>query len=91
VYTFGTGFVPIIRCLVTFLVESHHANNTSDIGRLYTLISVMEGTGSLVAGLKMAWAFRTGLNLGQTWFGLPFELAVILFALVLVTVFNIRV
>ncbi|TVY88574.1 Efflux pump, partial [Lachnellula willkommii] len=55
VYTLGTGFAPIVRSLVTSLVESHHASKTSDIGRLYALIGVMEGIGNLVAGPGMAW------------------------------------
>jgi len=91
VYTFGTGFSPIVRSLATFLVESHHANKTSDIGRLYALISVMEGIGSLLAGPGMAWAFRIGMSLGQGWLGLPFGFAAILFALISVVVFSIKV
>jgi hypothetical protein len=85
------GFVPIIRSLVTYLVESHHASNTSDIGRLYALISVMEGLGSLVAGPGMAWAFRLGMRLGDWWLGLPFGLAALLFLAVSIVVFSIRI
>jgi hypothetical protein len=91
VYTLGTGFTPIVRSLVTFLVESHHASKTSDIARLYALISVMEGIGSLVAGPGMAWAFRLGMSLGQRWLGLPFGFATVLFALISVIVFSTRV
>lgn len=79
-----------MRSLVTFLVESHHANKTSDIGRLYALISVMEGIGSLVAGPGMAWAFRLGMGWGHTWLGLPFGFAAFLFALVAILVFSVR-
>ncbi|KAI1304371.1 major facilitator superfamily domain-containing protein [Xylaria venustula] len=91
VYTLGTGFPPIIRSLVTFLVESHHESQTSDIARLYALISILEGLGSLVAGPGMAWAFRWGISLGDVWLGLPYGFATILFALALVTVFSVRV
>ncbi|KAI0471545.1 major facilitator superfamily domain-containing protein [Xylariaceae sp. FL0804] len=87
----GMGFAPIIRSLVTFLVESHHASSTSDIGRLYALISVMEGVGSLVSGPAMAWAFGAGMELGRDWLGLPFGIAGLLFALVTVVVFRIKV
>ncbi|KAI1148904.1 major facilitator superfamily domain-containing protein [Nemania diffusa] len=90
VYTLGTGFPPIIRSLVTFLVDSHHESQTSDIARLYALISIMEGIGSLVAGPGMAWAFRWGISLGTVWLGLPYGFATLLFALALVTVFSIR-
>ncbi|KAI0391243.1 major facilitator superfamily domain-containing protein [Xylariaceae sp. FL0594] len=91
VYTLGTGFPPIIRSLVTYLVESHQESQTSDIARLYALISVLEGIGSLVAGPGMAWAFRVGIGLGGLWLGLPYVFAGILFAIALVTVFSIRV
>jgi len=63
---------------------------TNDIGRLYALISVMEGIGSLVAGPGMAWAFRLGMGWGKSWLGLPFGLASFLFALVSVVVFRIK-
>ncbi|KAI1421270.1 major facilitator superfamily domain-containing protein [Xylaria sp. FL1777] len=91
VYTLGTGFPPIIRSLVTFLVDSHHESQTSDIARLYAMISVLEGIGSLLAGPGMAWAFRWGISLGGLWLGLPYAFASILFASALVTVFSIRV
>lgn len=76
---------------MTYLVESSHADQTSDIGRLYALISVMEGVGSLVAGPGMAWIFRLGISWGHRWLGLPFGLAAVLFALVSGLVFSIRV
>ncbi|KAI0433319.1 major facilitator superfamily domain-containing protein [Xylaria sp. FL1042] len=91
VYTLGTGFPPIIRSLVTYLVDSHHESQTSDVARLYALISVLEGIGSLVAGPGMAWAFRWGISLGESWLGLPYGFAAVLFALALVTMFSVKV
>ncbi|KAG9240674.1 major facilitator superfamily domain-containing protein [Calycina marina] len=88
VFILGMGFVPIVRSLVTYLVECHHA---SDIGRLYALISVMEGLGSLVAGPGMAWAFRLGMSMGEWWLGLPFGFATLLFLAVSIVVFSIRI
>lgn len=82
VYTFGTGFPPVVRSLVTSLVESHHESRSSDIGRLYALISVLEGIGNLIAGPGMAQLFRYGINLGTSWLGLPFGLAAFLFGLI---------
>ncbi|KAJ9498436.1 hypothetical protein H2202_006123 [Exophiala xenobiotica] len=90
-FTLGTGFAPTARSLVTSLVEFHNVETTSDIGRLYALISVMEGIGALVAALGMSWALRFGLRLGQAWLGLPFGFAAILFALVAVITFSIKV
>ena len=82
VYTFGAGFPPILRSLATAVVESHHASKTSDIGRLYALISVIEGVGSLIAGPGMAWIFTFGMDFGGIWVGLPFAVAAGLFAVV---------
>ena len=90
-FTLGTGFPPTARSLVTSLVESHNIETTSDIGRLYALISVMEGIGALVAALGMSWALRFGLRLGQAWLGLPFGFAAVLFALVAIITCGIRV
>ncbi|KAK3191539.1 hypothetical protein K4F52_002354 [Lecanicillium sp. MT-2017a] len=91
VTTLGMGFPPIIRSLVTFLVESHHASQTSDVGRLYAVIAAMEGVGSLVAGPGMAWAFRVGISWGRAWLGLPFAVAAFLFASVSVLVFRVKI
>lgn len=90
-YTAGTGFPVVLRSLATTLVEARQRGETSDIGRLYALISLMEGIGDLLAGPGMAWAFRIGLSLGERWLGLPFAFAAILFALISPIVFLIRV
>ncbi|SCV28780.1 uncharacterized protein FFB14_01998 [Fusarium fujikuroi] len=89
--TLGSGFAPTMRSLATSLVESRHPNATSDIGRLYALISVAEGIGSLVAGPGMALAFRMGMSWGQAWLGLPFGFAAFLFALVSTIVFTVKI
>lgn len=87
IYTFGAGFPPILRSLVTAVVESRHASKTSDIGRLYAVISVIEGVGSLIAGPGMAWIFTLGMGFGGFWVGLPFAVAAGLFAVVSQVVF----
>ncbi|TXC00656.1 hypothetical protein FocTR4_00008177 [Fusarium oxysporum f. sp. cubense] len=89
--TLGSGFAPTMRSLATSLVESRHPNATSDIGRLYALISVAEGIGSLVAGPGMALAFHVGMSWGQVWLGLPFGFAAVLFALVSTIVFSVKI
>lgn len=89
-YTFGTGFRVALRSLVTTIVETEHESQTSDIGRLYALISLMEGVGTLIAGPGMAWTFRLGIKLGQAWLGLPFALATLLFILISPVMFMIR-
>lgn len=78
---------------MTSLVEQQNADgSSSDVGRLYALISAMEGIGSLVAAPGMAWAFRYGMSLGgDEWLGLPFGVATALFALVLIIVFSVSI
>jgi hypothetical protein len=80
-----------MRSVVTFIVQSRQGNQTKDIGRLYALVSVVEGIGSLLAGPGVAFTFRYGMSLGQNWLGLPFGLAFVLFTLVSMVVFAIRV
>jgi hypothetical protein len=76
--------------MITTVVESHHASKTNDIGRLYALISVMEGLGSLIAGPGIAWIFSLGLGLERSWVGLPFATAAVLFAIVSQVVFFVK-
>jgi hypothetical protein len=90
VFTLGTGFVPVVRSLITSLAESHHASKTSDIGRLYAVIAVMESIGSLLAGPGMAFAFRAGMKIGRAWLGLPFLVSAALFSSVAGVVFWVK-
>ena len=91
VFTLGSGFPPAARSLATFLVETHEDSSASDIGRLYAVISTMEGIGSLVAAPGMAWMFQLGMSWGKAWYGLPFGLATALLGLVSIIVVRIRV
>lgn len=77
-----------MRSLETFLVESHHASQTNDIGRLHALISVVEGIGSLAAGPGMAYALGVGIDWGRAWPGLPFALASLLLSPLSIAVFH---
>lgn len=72
-------------------MESHTDSQTSDVGRLYALVSLAQGIGALIAGPGMAWAFRAGLKLGKTWLGLPFGIAAIILFLISPIVFMLRV
>ena len=73
------------------MVEGHSAKTASDIGRLYACISLVQGIGSLVTALGMAWALRLGIRLGERWLGLPFAFAAVLLAVVAVVVFSIKI
>ncbi len=66
VYTFGTGYVGLARALITECVDKEH------VGRLYAAISIVETTGSLVAGPALAIMFTEGLEIGGVAQGMPF-------------------
>lgn len=68
VWTFGTGFLSLVRSLITNLVDEQH------IGRLYAIISIVETIGTLVAGPTLAGFYNLGLRWQGSWIGLPFFL-----------------
>ena len=65
-YTFGTGFGAFARSLSSSLTKP------TQIGALYTAMSVMDTIGSLLAGPSLALAFKWGMHLGGFWLGMPF-------------------
>lgn len=84
VFALGYGYSPAMRSLLTLLAG--HRNT----GTLFTAISVLETTGALVAGPLMATMFRTGLTWGESWTGLPFITASVMFTCTAIIVFSIR-
>ncbi|KAK8022905.1 MFS multidrug transporter [Apiospora marii] len=74
VFALGAGYNSLVRSLLASLVEQRHA------GMLYTAVSIFETAGVLVAGPPLAACFRTGLDWGGPWIGLPYLAAGCLFA-----------
>ncbi|KAI9690975.1 MAG: hypothetical protein M1822_008595 [Bathelium mastoideum] len=68
IYTFGHGYVHLIRSFMTGLVEQHH------IARLYTVVGIVTTLGSMIASPVLAALFQEGLQLGGLWVGLPYFL-----------------
>lgn len=66
VWTLGTGFVGLIRSVITTFVDQQH------IGRLYAAVSVVETTASLIAGPLLGALYTWGLKWKGQWIGLPF-------------------
>ena len=66
VFTCGLGFSTLCRVVITSMIEPRQT------GRLYTLISVLDSGSRLAAGPVLAWLFKTGLDLGDAWVGLPY-------------------
>lgn len=67
IWTVGTGFDSLTRSLITTLVDKEH------IGRLYSIITVVETVGALIAGPTLNWLYSVGLKKGNGWIGLPFH------------------
>jgi MFS family permease len=68
VWTFGTGFVSLVRSLITTLVDEQH------VGHLYAAVSIVETIGTLAAGSMLAGLYNLGLRWQGPWVGLPFLL-----------------
>jgi MFS-type transporter involved in bile tolerance (Atg22 family) len=66
IYTLGTGFVSLVRSLITSLVDAEH------VARLYAIIAVVETSSALVAGPMVAGLYEMGLEWKGAWLGLPF-------------------
>jgi hypothetical protein len=66
ILTLSTGLGPLCRSLISNLVEP---DKTS---QLFTVVTIVEGVGSLPTGPFLAWTFSSGMRLGGFWSGLPF-------------------
>ncbi|KAK1565903.1 uncharacterized protein LY79DRAFT_529794, partial [Colletotrichum navitas] len=66
IFALGSGYNILIRSLLASVVEK------DNIGMLYTIMSISETIGALVAGPLLAATFRTGMNWGGPWIGLPY-------------------
>lgn len=66
VFALGSGYNILIRSLLASVVEK------DNIGMLYTMMSIAETIGALVAGPLLAVSFRTGMEWGTGWIGLPY-------------------
>ncbi|KAI0116523.1 MFS general substrate transporter [Nemania sp. FL0031] len=68
ILTLSAGIGPLCRSLISNIVEP---DQTSQI---FTIVSIVEGIGSLPAGPFLAWTFSSSMRLGGIWTGLPFFL-----------------
>ncbi|TEY29948.1 hypothetical protein BOTCAL_0904g00020 [Botryotinia calthae] len=69
IYTLGTGFVSLVRSLITGLVDQKH------VARIFAMIAVVETSSALLAGPAVAGLYELGLVwMGDWtgWLGLPF-------------------
>lgn len=84
VSSLGSGYGATIRSLLTATVSPNHT------GVLYSLMSLLESTGALIAGPLLAVTFRIGMDWGGIWIGLPFIAAGFMFSAAMIVVFSIQ-
>jgi len=84
VYALGAGYSGASRSLVTSFVERNQ------VGRLYAVLAMLDTAGTVVSGPALSKLFSWGLALGGLWSGIPFFFAAMLFGLVGVVIWVIR-
>ncbi|KAI8945871.1 major facilitator superfamily domain-containing protein [Xylaria longipes] len=75
VTAFGFSFTVTARSFVTTLVDARY------MGVLSTTVTIASHCALAFGGPFLAWTFKVGLGLGHAWFGMPFLVEGILFAL----------
>ncbi|KAJ5100024.1 hypothetical protein N7532_007025 [Penicillium argentinense] len=85
ILSLGLGFLITTRSLVTALVLPSH------IGTLYSALAISMSVGILISGPLFAYLFRIGMHLGNAWMGLPWLQASLIFGLVTIAIWRIRV
>ncbi|KAL1869217.1 hypothetical protein Plec18167_007883 [Paecilomyces lecythidis] len=81
----GAAFAVTCRSFVTSLVRP------DQVGTLYSAAAALTSFGMVVSGPLLAYAFRSGLHLGPTWFGLPFLIVGGVYLLGSVSLIRLRV
>ncbi|KAF3035648.1 hypothetical protein E8E12_000603 [Didymella heteroderae] len=77
VYNMGTGYNAAMRSVSIHVVGGQ---SSPDIGKLMSTIAIVESLGALVAGPLLNQLFQWGMGLGSAWLGLPFLVAMFVFA-----------
>jgi MFS family permease len=84
VYALGAGYSGASRSLVTSFVDR------DQVGRLYAVLAMLDTAGTVVSGPALSKLFGWGLALGGLWSGMPFFFVALLFGLVGVVIWVIR-
>ncbi|OJD16223.1 hypothetical protein AJ78_03603 [Emergomyces pasteurianus Ep9510] len=84
IYTLGSGLNALNLSLVATFVEPKH------MARLYSVVSVVSKLGVFVGSPLLAALFSLGLKLGNGWVGLPYFGMALLYGIIFVAVWFIR-
>ncbi|KAF2676502.1 MFS general substrate transporter [Lentithecium fluviatile CBS 122367] len=88
IYNLGTGFSAAMRSVAIHVVGGQAS---PDIGKLMSLIAIVESISTMIAGPLLNEMFKKGMDMGETWLGLPFAGTCVIYALVGVITFIISV
>jgi hypothetical protein len=81
----GFSFQITARSLVTCLVDKNL------LGTVYTAIATVTSGGMVFAGPLLAYTFKWGMLLGNSWLGLPFLTAAGLYAISFLSISSTKV
>ncbi|KAF2743274.1 MFS general substrate transporter [Sporormia fimetaria CBS 119925] len=88
IFNLGTGSHAAMRSISIHLVGGQ---SSPDVGRLFSVIAIMESIGAMVAGPLLAKIFDWGLDLGEPWIGLPYIVSAVVFGVCTFITFVISV
>ncbi|OJD26098.1 hypothetical protein ACJ73_02525 [Blastomyces percursus] len=84
IFTLGSGFNSLNLSLVATYVEPQH------MARLYSVMSVVSTLGVFIGSPLLAGLFSLGLKMGNAWVGLPYFGITLLYGMIFVAVWFIR-
>jgi len=88
IYNMGTGYSAAMRSTAIHVVGGQ---SSPDIGRLMSVIAIVESIGIMIAGPMLNKALEVGIEMGEPWVGLPYLGCGVVFGVITVITFLISV
>lgn len=88
VFNLGTGYGAAMRSVSVHVIGGQ---SSPDVGRLFSVIAIVESLGAMVAGPALAMIFEWGISMGEPWIGMPYIVSAGVFVLMTVVAFMISV
>lgn len=80
----GFGFLFVTRSLITTFIRQE------ETAKLFTVIEILQSVGAVIASLIITNVFRVGIDIGGVWIGLAWFVTSLLFVMVGVAVWVVR-
>jgi len=84
IFTLGSGFRMSLQSLLSSFVEREY------LTRLYTIIALFDGMGSMMWALLINGSLKQGIHKGAAWIGLPFFIATAAYSASMMGLFVVR-